>query len=105
MKEFVEGVHFTKEEKRLDNVRYLMYLKNKHQSKAFPVGIVIGSLAVGIFLKSNRSNPSYNKFAKFVYSINLFICVHTFVYEIWSKMYTDKETLAFIDNKILSINK
>ncbi len=104
MKEFVEGKHFSKEEKRLDNMRYLMYMKNKHQSKAFPAGLVIGALAVGIFLKMNRRNPSFNKFAKLIFSVNLFICVHTFVYEIWSKMYTNKEALTFIDNKILSIN-
>lgn len=101
MREFIEGVHFRKEDKRDDNLPYLLYLKNKHQSKAFPLGIISGCLAVKTFLNVVKNNPSFNKFSKSIYSINLFICIHTFIYEMWSKMYTDKEIVSRLDAKIL----
>jgi hypothetical protein len=96
VKEFIEGVHFKKDEKHSE--RYYEYLRNKYQSKAFQLGILVGSCSVFIFLKKNKT---FSNFSKFVYSINLFTVSYLFTYETWTKMYTDKNKVHILDEKLL----
>jgi hypothetical protein len=98
-KEFIEGVHFTKEEINLNNQRYQLYLRNRNQSLAFPIGIFIGFSSVYALWRNPRFR--YNHFAKVIYSINLFISTYIFSYEMWSKLYTNKDELVEIDNKLI----
>ena len=97
VKEFIEGAHFKKNEKHTE--RYYDYLRNKYQSKAFQLGILSGTSSVLLFWKKNRS---YSNFSKIVYSINLFLLTYIFTYEIWSRMYTDKNKVHILDQKLLS---
>jgi hypothetical protein len=103
MKEFIENVHFNKLDKNNRSTRYYEYLRNQNQSKAFTFGIILAASSVYLFLRNKRNSIYYNKFSKLVYSINLFIAVHVFTYEIWSKMYTDKEKVFELDKKILNL--
>jgi hypothetical protein len=104
MKEFIEGIHFTREEKYNPSTRYFEYIRNQNQSKAFLWGNISGISSVLFFLKMKNNSFNFNKFSKLFYSINLYLAVHVFVYEIWSKMYTDKEKVFYLDKKILNID-
>jgi hypothetical protein len=103
MKEFIEGVHFSKKDKFDPNKRYWEYLRNQYQSKAFLFGFLSGTSAVLLFLRFKKSDPYYNKLSKIFYSINLFLAAHVFVYEMWSNMYSDKEKVYELDKKILKL--
>jgi hypothetical protein len=103
-KEFIPGAHFNKIDKRSDNERFLIYLRNRYQSKAFQAGIFSGGLAVFIFLRKAHFGIKFTKPEKIFYSFNLFIACHIFVYEIWNNLYTDKAKVSYIDNLIINGN-
>jgi hypothetical protein len=95
--EFVEGAHFMKHDTKSE--RYYEYLRNKHQSKAFQFGIFAGSTMVFVFI---RKNKNFSKYAKMIYSVNLFLASFVFTYELWTKMFTDKNKVHILDEILLS---
>jgi len=97
VKEFLEGTHFMKHERKSD--RYYEYLRNRYQSKSFQLGIFAGSIMVFIFL---RKNKIYSNYAKMIYSVNLFMASFVFTYELWTKMFTDKNKTHILDEILLS---
>ncbi len=101
MKEFIEGVHITKQDKFNQTTKYLEYIRNQNQSKAFLFGLLSGTSAVLLFLRVKKNSPQYVHFAKIFYSINLFLAVHVFTYEICSNMYSNKDKVFSLDKKIL----
>lgn len=105
VREFIEGVHFSRKDKlsEVNRERYLIYLRNQYQSKAFQGGIISGASAVFLFLKSKRFSSNYTKLSKFIYSFHLFLTVHIFIFEIWSKMYTHKDKVYHLDKQILKL--
>lgn len=97
MKEFIENVHLKKEDKSIKNDRYMEYLRNQYQSKAFPISILVASFSVFLFYKrSYFQKRLLNNF----YALNIFCATQIFVYEIISKFYTEKNKLARIDDII-----
>jgi hypothetical protein len=96
IEEFKKGVHLSKEDKGTE--RYWRYVRNRNESHAFQAGCLAGLFCCYIFLKKT----SMNRMPKIIYSVNLFLAVHIFTYEIYSKMYTDKIKVYEMD-KLLDI--
>jgi len=103
VKEFIEGVHLNKHDKLNNTERYLIYLRNQYQSKAFQVGFFTKISKVIFFLRAKIFSNNHTNFSKFIYSIHLFLAVHTFIYELWSKCYTKKNLVFKLDNQILHL--
>jgi hypothetical protein len=101
VKEFIEGAHLNKFNKYAKDDNYLIYLSYKNQSKAFQVGLFAGISSVFIFYRRVKFSKNYTNFSKFFYAVNLFLVSHVFIYEIWSKVFTNKEIVYGLDKYIL----
>ncbi len=99
LEEFKQGIHLSKQDKILNTDRYIKYIRDMNESKAFQLGFFSGTIAVYNFLK----NSKMNRIPKIIYSINLFVCIHTFVYEMYSKMYTNKKIVYEMDKLLEKI--
>ena len=96
IEEFIKGIHLTNEDKINKTTQWLRYLRDRNESKAFQLGLISGMISVFTYLRYTKMN----RIPKIIYSLNLFTAVNIFVYEIVSKMYTNKEVVYEI-NKIL----
>jgi hypothetical protein len=94
IEEFKQGVHLRKEDKGTE--RFWRYVRNQSESHAFQFSSLAGVISCYQFLKRTRMN----RIPKIIYSVNLFLAVNIFTYEIYSKMYTDKRK-AYEMDKIL----
>jgi hypothetical protein len=94
--EFKDGVHLTKADKLESSERYLTYLRNRYESKACQFGVLSGVSVVWVYLLRTKMT----RLPRIVYATNLFVASYVFVYEMVSKMYTDREKVNEIDNLI-----
>ncbi len=95
MKELIEEIHLDRKDIHEDNFKFRKYLQNKHQSKAFPLSIIMAaSTTVFFYNRCGYHSRIINNF----YAINLFFATQIFSYEVISKNYSEKNKLSTIDS-------
>jgi hypothetical protein len=100
IEEFKSNIHLTKKDKETNTEAYLIYLRNRYESKAFQFSVILAGFSV--FCYNRRSK--LKGFPKFMYCANVFVAVYIFSYELISRMYTNKEKVFEIDDILLNRN-
>lgn len=99
MKEFIEGMHLKSYDKQVESLKYLLYMRNREESKAFQGGLLASAVSLPFFKRINNFKFPLILNSAFYFHSTLFVFLIT--YELIHINFTNRGLVSKLDTLIL----